>query len=84
MFEKGLAALLRGTRQFPTGSLIWRLIRAEVLRRQPVCVACWRAKATDVDHIDGNAWNNAPANLQGLCHPCHSRKTARFDGGFGR
>jgi 5-methylcytosine-specific restriction protein A len=39
--------------------------------------------ATDVDHEDGNAANNAPSNLRSLCHACHSRKTATQDRGFG-
>lgn len=36
-----------------------------------------------VDHVDGDSWNNAPANLQTLCWAHHSAKTARQDGGFG-
>lgn len=84
MTMKGLAALLRGPRQYPTNSPQWRMIREVVLRRQPVCAHCWIAPATDVDHVDGDAWNNSPVNLVGLCRPCHSRKTALFDGGFGR
>lgn len=84
MSKQGLAALLRGTRQYPTSSPIWRLIREQVLRRQPICAHCRAAPATDVDHVDGIAWNNSPGNLVGLCRPCHSRKTALLDGGFGR
>lgn len=84
MSQQGLAALLRGTRQYPTSSLQWRLIRQQVLGQQPVCAHCRIAPATDVDHVDGNAWNNHRLNLMGLCRRCHSRKTALFDGGFGR
>jgi 5-methylcytosine-specific restriction protein A len=62
----------------------WRQLRAIVLRAQPCCVAvldgrCCGRPATDVDHIrahSGDAglfWNRA--NLQGLCHECHARKT---------
>ena len=29
----------------------------------------------DVDHIDGNNWNNDPSNLQTLCANCHRLKT---------
>jgi 5-methylcytosine-specific restriction protein A len=44
--------------------------------------------ATDVDHRIAHKgdmtlfWD--PANWQGLCHDCHSYKTALEDGGFGR
>lgn len=38
---------------------------------------------SDVDHIDGDTYNNDPENLQSLCRPCHSKKTALEDGGFG-
>ncbi len=37
-----------------------------------------------MDHIDGDDSNNASSNLQSLCHACHSSKTARENGGFGR
>jgi 5-methylcytosine-specific restriction endonuclease McrA len=29
----------------------------------------------DVDHIDGDRFNNDPANLQTLCANCHRLKT---------
>ena len=29
----------------------------------------------DVDHIDGDRWNNDPVNLQTLCANCHRLKT---------
>jgi len=29
----------------------------------------------DVDHIDGNHYNNDPSNLQTLCANCHRLKT---------
>lgn len=44
-------------------------------------------KASEVDHIIPHKgdqdlfWDSD--NWQGLCKPCHSRKTAREDGGFG-
>lgn len=62
----------------------WRRIRAQFLRRHSVCVECG-AEANHVDHIiplaqgGTHQWNN----LQPLCHSCHSRKTAKRDGGFG-
>ena len=53
---------------------------------------CWRSgraiAATDVDHITPHRgdqrlfWDQD--NHQSLCHTCHSKKTAREDGGFGR
>jgi hypothetical protein len=29
----------------------------------------------DVDHVDGDKWNNDPSNLQTLCANCHRLKT---------
>ena len=56
----------------------WLKLRAAMLRREPVCRACRRAPATDVDHITpiraGGSMTH-PGNLQCLCHECHSRKT---------
>lgn len=43
--------------------------------------------ATHVDHVVPLERGGArfdEGNLQPLCAPCHSRKTARQDGGFGR
>jgi 5-methylcytosine-specific restriction enzyme A len=58
--------------------------RAQCLARDPFCVVCLAAGrlelATDVDHVvphhgdPEKFWSLA--NLQGLCHRCHSRKTA--------
>jgi 5-methylcytosine-specific restriction protein A len=41
--------------------------------------------STDVDHIIPReaGGSDDDENLQGLCHACHSRKTAQEDGGFG-
>jgi 5-methylcytosine-specific restriction protein A len=40
-----------------------------------------------VDHIRPHRGEQSlffdRANLQGLCKPCHDRKTTRHDGGFG-
>lgn len=54
----------------------WQMTRRRVLFEQPLCPC--GAIATDVDHIvaiedGGDPW--ARTNLQGLCGPCHSRKT---------
>ncbi|HEL3259255.1 HNH endonuclease signature motif containing protein [Stenotrophomonas maltophilia] len=75
-------------RALPTNCSLWRRIRAVVLAREPLCRCCagqGRVRAaTEVDHIDGDDGNNADSNLQPLCRPCHSAKTARENGGFGR
>ncbi|NMC30742.1 MAG: HNH endonuclease [Pelolinea sp.] len=41
--------------------------------------------ATDVDHKVplSSGGTHADTNLEGMCHSCHSRKTALNDGGFG-
>lgn len=74
-------------RQYATNSTYWLLLRERVLAQSPLCVTCAAAgrtcAASHVDHIDGNSSNNDLSNLQGLCRPCHSAKTAREDGGFG-
>ena len=33
------------------------------------------ASQLDVDHVDGDRWNNDPANLRTLCANCHRLKT---------
>lgn len=66
----------------------WRKLRVEVLRSEPLCRECAKqgraVQATDVDHIVPRALGGSDdrANLQPLCHACHSRKTARQDGGM--
>jgi 5-methylcytosine-specific restriction protein A len=55
----------------------------EVIREQPFCVECiklgLRVLTSDVDHIEPHRgdprlfWSRG--NLQGLCRPCHTRKT---------
>lgn len=62
----------------------WQKLRASVLANESLCRHC-RADgrvviATDVDHISGDPSDNSMANLQPLCHPCHSRKTAADHG----
>jgi 5-methylcytosine-specific restriction endonuclease McrA len=54
----------------------WRRLRATVLREQPLCAVCRTEWATDCDHINNDPTDNRRENLQGLCHECHSRKTA--------
>jgi 5-methylcytosine-specific restriction protein A len=58
----------------------WRMLRRQVLTDHPFCSTkgC-HGLATDVDHIiavrNGGAVYDR-RNLQALCKPCHSRKTA--------
>ena len=69
----------------------WQKARAGFLRSHPLCVRCLAADQTVaanvVDHIVPHKgdkvlfWEHA--NWQALCKPCHDRKTAAEDGGFG-
>lgn len=74
-------------RALATNSAAWRRLRASVLAAEPLCRECAKkgrvTAASCVDHVDGNSHNNSTENLQPLCSPCHSRKTAMFDRGFG-
>lgn len=60
----------------------WRELRAAVLARDPICCECRVNPSTDADHIVARAAGGTDelGNLQGLCHRCHSRKTAEADG----
>ena len=68
-------------------SQAWQRLRLAVLQDEPFCRSCRAAGlnvlTTDIDHIvkhDGHAarfWDRS--NLQGLCRPCHTRKTTRGD-----
>ena len=67
------------------GSARWQRLRAEVVQSDPFCRSCrargLRVLTVDIDHIrkhDGDPvlfWDRT--NLQGLCKPCHTVKTAR-------
>jgi 5-methylcytosine-specific restriction protein A len=69
----------------------WQQARAGYFSKHPLCVHCQQQGlvtiATDLDHIvphHGDMvkfWQRD--NWQGLCAPCHSRKTAKENGGFG-
>ncbi|MDP2141293.1 MAG: HNH endonuclease signature motif containing protein [Gammaproteobacteria bacterium] len=69
----------------------WQKARKGFLAKHPLCVHCQLqdkvTAATDVDHIIPHRgdmvlfWDRD--NWQGLCHACHSTKTASEDGGFG-
>ena len=61
----------------------WQATRAFYLRHNPICQypeGCI-ARATDVDHLDGQGPNGPRGhdwdNLRGLCHRHHSQRTAR-------
>ena len=64
----------------------WRKLREYVLQRHPVCqVPDCTVAATDVDHIVTRRRGGTDdlKNLQALCHPHHSEKTAREDRRWG-
>ena len=62
----------------------WRRLRARFLMANPLCRKC-RAAATEVDHIKPRSRGGTDAleNLQALCKPHHSRKTAKEVGWAG-
>lgn len=69
-------------------SATWKAIRQIQLAEHPLCVFCERAgrivPAEEVDHIipiskGGDMLDMA--NVQSLCVPCHSKKTAEDKGG---
>lgn len=64
----------------------WEKVRRMHLRGNPVCVACG-APGEHVDHIVPMQQDPSRrldmTNLQTLCRPCHSRKTARENRGSG-
>lgn len=69
----------------------WRMAAKQFLREHPLCCVCEAAgrvtAASEVDHRRPHHgardlfWDGT--NWQPLCKPCHSRKTATEDGGFG-
>nr|WP_236871145.1 HNH endonuclease signature motif containing protein [Brevibacillus laterosporus] len=68
----------------------WRKARTKYLASNPLCKKCLQEgkviEATVVDHITPHKgdvvlfWDEK--NWQPLCASCHSRKTAKEDGGF--
>jgi len=66
----------------------WRLLRRSKLKESPLCEACRMAPASHVDHIRAHKGDRVKfldeANLQSLCHSCHSAKTILKDGGAGQ
>lgn len=67
----------------------WRKYRLEFLREHPLCCDCMTRNrvtpATVVDHKTPHKGDQAlfwdPDNHQGLCKPCHDRKTRTEDMG---
>jgi 5-methylcytosine-specific restriction protein A len=69
----------------------WRAARLAFLKRHPLCEDCLKdgtvTAATEVDHVIPHKgdqklfWKRS--NWRALCKPCHSKKTATEDGGFG-
>jgi len=63
----------------------WKRFRLSYLRRHPLCVDSLAegkfVPATEVHHIrklrDYPTLKYEESNLMGLCHECHSRRTAR-------
>ncbi len=67
----------------------WQKLRRVALQRDNgICVACGKVVGLrgHVDHIVplSSGGGNDLANLQTLCASCHSIKTDREDGGYGR
>ncbi len=52
--------------------------RERWFRINPVCAMCGLAEATELDHIIAlvNGGSDVASNKQGLCSPCHEKKTA--------
>ena len=77
--EQGELDTQRGSASSRGYGITWRRLRILILHRDPVCKVCDRRASWEVDHIKPlrlggtNRW----WNLQGLCKPCHSRKTLR-------
>ena len=59
----------------------WRRLRAEVLKRDLLCVLCNTNRATHADHIKPRRLfpqlELAASNIRGLCTSCHNSRSAR-------
>jgi 5-methylcytosine-specific restriction enzyme A len=69
----------QATREYHTGSKAWRRLRLQILARDGLtCEVCgFVSDQNEVDHRDGDAWNNDHANLRTLCKSCHSKHGAK-------
>ena len=69
----------------------WKRLRRSVMSDEPCCQRCLGNAiikiTTDIDHIVPHRGDHSlfydRSNLQGLCHECHSWKTAREQGASG-
>lgn len=65
----------------------WKKLRERHLAAHPFCVDCGAREGLHVDHVLAHQGNERlrldPNNLATRCRPCHSRKTATQDHGFG-
>lgn len=69
----------------------WKRFRLIKLKRNPLCEECLEhgrvVQAKHVDHKEPHRGDTTLFfdidNLRSLCMSCHSRKTAKEDGGFG-
>lgn len=71
----------------------WRKVRLAYIYEHPLCELCLKegrgpVPVEHVHHVKPIAGPNDrgrldKTNLQSLCHSCHSRITAKHDGGFG-
>lgn len=52
-------------------------VRKVILHRDRICAHCGEAPSTQADHIKpvSEGGDHSPSNGQGLCDPCHDRKT---------
>ena len=90
--ERRVADAKRGSAHERGYSVAWQRARAGYLRNHPLCRAHGLldevVAATVVDHVVPHRGDKAlfwdSSNWQPLCKPCHDRKTATEDGGFGR
>jgi 5-methylcytosine-specific restriction protein A len=73
-------------------SAAWQRYRRAYLQAHPLCVLCRLRDGTltparIVDHVRPHRGDHDrfwdPDNHQAVCKPCHDRKTATEDGGFG-
>ena len=60
-----------------TMPIAWTTTHRRILKRDPICNICHKAKATTVDHIvpRSEGGTDDDSNLAGACQPCHDRKS---------